>query len=216
MNKSPVLLFSLFAKLKSMKKHISILLLTAACIYQLRAGSFTEHHTVNCGTMLSLGRVGYPTWNPATVIQAAAHGEATVSTINLIDSLFYQAAPNYEGLDTFIVACAHATQITCDTGIYIIETVCNTNAARDLPAIKADLNVYPNPTAAVLNIGCEWPIMQLRICAANGILVLEKRWPIAVTSMEIPVGHLPRGVYWLQATDGQAIVSKKLVIGAWP
>ena len=139
-----------------------------------------------------------------------------MSTINLVDSLFYQAAPNYEGVDTFIVACAHATQITCDTGIYIIETICNTNAAGDLPAIKADLNVYPNPTAAMLNIGCERPINHLKLWAANGILVLEKRWPIAVTSVEIPVGHLPRGVYWLKATDGQTKVSKKLLIGAWP
>ena len=199
-----------------MKKHVVILLLSAACLCQLRAGSFTEYHTVTCGTVLQLGRVGYPTWNPAVLIQASTHGQAIVTTTNSIDSLFYQAAPNFEGVDTFIVACAHATQITCDTGIYIIETVCNTNTVGDLPDIKADLNVYPNPTAAVLNIACERPIMQLRLCAANGILVLEKRWPIAVASVEITVGHLPKGTYWLQATDGQTSVSKKVVIGAWP
>ncbi len=199
-----------------MKKHIVLLLLATFSLCGLRAGSFTEHHTVACGSLLSLGRVGYPSWNPPSFVQAPTHGEAILTNVNSLDSLFYHAAPNYEGVDTFIVACAHATQITCDTGIYIIETVCNIDAARDLPAIKTGLNVYPNPAATVLNIGCERPINHLRLCAANGILVLEKRWPIAVTSVEIPVGHLPRGVYWMQATDGQTIISKKVVIEAWP
>lgn len=89
-----------------------------------RAGTFTEYHSIYCGSILELGPVGYPTWNPASVVQAPKHGKVFIFTDSPFpDSLVYKSDYGYLGQDTFIVACAHATQITCDTGIYIISVI---------------------------------------------------------------------------------------------
>jgi len=37
----------------------------------------------------------------------------------------YTAPPCFKGSDTIVVLCAKATQISCDTGIYILNINCN-------------------------------------------------------------------------------------------
>ena len=104
-----------------MKRLLFILLLLAGLQGSAVAGVFYEYYNIYCGSILELGPVGYPSWNPATVIKAPEHGQAFIFTDQPFpDSLVYKSDYGYLGQDTFMVACAHATQITCDTGIYII------------------------------------------------------------------------------------------------
>jgi len=104
-----------------MKKTLFILFLLAGLGRTTHAGTFTEYHTILCGAIIELGPVGYLNWNPATVIKEPVNGDVFIFTNQPYpDSMFYKSDYGYLGQDTFIVACAHATQITCDTGIYII------------------------------------------------------------------------------------------------
>ncbi|TAK44701.1 MAG: T9SS type A sorting domain-containing protein [Saprospiraceae bacterium] len=107
-----------------MKKILFPLLLLAGFGPAAQAGTFTEYHALLCGTIIELGPVGYPNWNPATVIKEPEHGQVFIFTNQPYpDSMFYKSDYGYLGQDTFVVVCAHATQITCDTGIYIISAV---------------------------------------------------------------------------------------------
>ncbi|MCB9283460.1 MAG: T9SS type A sorting domain-containing protein [Lewinellaceae bacterium] len=104
-----------------MKKLLLLLLLVAGLQGIASAGVFYEYYNIYCGSILELGPVGFPLWNPAKVIKEPLHGQALILTDQPFpDSLVYKSDYGYLGQDTFIVACAHATQITCDTGIYII------------------------------------------------------------------------------------------------
>ncbi|MBK8555161.1 MAG: T9SS type A sorting domain-containing protein [Lewinellaceae bacterium] len=92
----------------------------------LRAqGTFTETHTIDCGDTLTIGSLGYPTWNDPHIIQPPKWGFARLlgdfAPPNILE---YQAPPCFVGMDTLVIECAHATQITCDTGIYIFNVVC--------------------------------------------------------------------------------------------
>jgi hypothetical protein len=194
-----------------MKKRIPILLLCIASQFAASAGTFTEYHTVTCGSMLQLGRVGYPTWNQAVVIQAPAHGEAIVQTINFVDSLFYQSAGNYSGVDTFIVACAHATQITCDTGIYIVQTTCGINATADA-ASMLQLVAYPNPATHAIFLKSESPIAEARLYSLQGKTMLVRRWPDGVLEAELPLGDVPSGTYGLKIKCLAGVVFRKISV----
>lgn len=107
-----------------MKKLLLPLVLIAALSECLWAGSFIEDHYIYCGAILELGPVGYPTWNPASIVQPPEHGRVFIFTDGPFpDSLVYKSDYGYLGVDTFVVECARATQITCDTGIYIIHVI---------------------------------------------------------------------------------------------
>ncbi|MBI5913777.1 MAG: Ig-like domain-containing protein [Bacteroidetes bacterium] len=107
-----------------MKKLIYAILFLVGWSSTAKAGIFIENHSIYCGSILELGPVGYPSWVTATLIQAPTHGQVFIfDTPPFPDSLVYKSDYGYLGQDTFIIACAHATQITCDTGIYIISVI---------------------------------------------------------------------------------------------
>ena len=107
-----------------MKQLLFLLLFSGSVLHNVQGGTFTEYHSIYCGSILELGPVGYPTWNEAKVLQAPAHGQVFIFTGQPFpDSMVYKSDYGYLGQDTFVVECAHATQITCDTGIYIISVI---------------------------------------------------------------------------------------------
>ncbi len=194
-----------------MKKRIPILLLCMALQFAASAGTFTEYHTVTCGSILQLGRVGYPTWNEAVVIRAPAHGEAIVQTINFVDSLFYHSESNYFGVDTFIVVCAHATQITCDTGIYIVQTTCGTNTTVDATSLR-QLVAYPNPATHAIFLKSESPIAEAMLYSLQGKTMLARRWPDGVLEAKLPLGDVPSGTYGLKIKCLAGVVFRKITV----
>lgn len=106
-------------------RQLSLLLALAAALNgSLHAATFTEEYYLYCGAVVELGPVGYPTWNPPGIVRPPQHGTALIfTTAPFPDSLIYKSDYGYLGVDTFVVACARATQITCDTGIYIMHIV---------------------------------------------------------------------------------------------
>lgn len=87
--------------------------------------TFTEQHDIQCNDSILVGPLGYPTWNIPTFVELPAAGYAELITEFPGGSVMnYKAPPAYAGLDTVVVACAHATQITCDTGIYVFNIGC--------------------------------------------------------------------------------------------
>ena len=107
-----------------MKKLFFLLLLIFGLGTSSFAGIFYEYHSIYCGSILELGPVGYIMWNPATIVKEPSHGLALIFTDQPYpDSLVYKSDYGYLGQDTFVVACAQATQITCDTGVYIISVI---------------------------------------------------------------------------------------------
>jgi len=90
---------------------------------------FTEHIFLNCASTAVIDHLGYPTWVTPTIIGFPLHGTATIHPDGqqLWSELHYAASLGYAGTDTVIVECAHATQITCETGTYIFHIVCGTS-----------------------------------------------------------------------------------------
>jgi len=111
-----------------MKKAILALCLAGSCWHAIPAQTFTEVHPITCGDTVYIGNLGYPTWNVADIVRHPALGHAILLgdfiPANLLE---YTSPPCVVGRDTVVIACAHATQITCDTGIYIFEMTCPEN-----------------------------------------------------------------------------------------
>lgn len=88
--------------------------------------SFTEHIKIHCNDSVIREHLGYPTWNPATIIKKPHYGIAEIrDDSSLRQTLYYRPPIYFHGKDTLMVLCAKATQITCDTGIYLIDVDCN-------------------------------------------------------------------------------------------
>ncbi|MEI2696576.1 MAG: T9SS type A sorting domain-containing protein [Saprospiraceae bacterium] len=88
--------------------------------------AFTEHIKLHCDDSVIRSNLGYPTWNPATIFKKPHFGYAEIrEDSSLRQTLYYRPPKYFHGFDTLMVLCAKATQITCDTGIYIIEVSCN-------------------------------------------------------------------------------------------
>lgn len=88
--------------------------------------SFTEHIKLHCDDSVIRNNLGYPTWNPAIIIKKPHFGFAEIrEDSSLRQTLYYRPPKYFHGFDTLMVLCAKATQITCDTGIYILDISCN-------------------------------------------------------------------------------------------
>lgn len=88
--------------------------------------SFTEQIKIHCNDSVIRNHLGYPTWNTATIIKKPYYGYAEIrEDSSLRQTLYYRPPIYFHGRDTLMVLCAKATQITCDTGIYIIDVDCN-------------------------------------------------------------------------------------------
>lgn len=107
-----------------MKPLLSALLVTLAG-FSLSAQTFTEVVPVACGDTIYIGGLGYPTWNPPVILDRANYGHsALLGDFVEPNTLQYLAPPWFAGQDTVVVQCARATQITCQTGIYIFDVAC--------------------------------------------------------------------------------------------
>jgi hypothetical protein len=94
------------------------------------AQTFTQEINIPCGDTAYIGTLGYPTWNPADIVQRAAYGHSSLlGDFVEANLLQYIAPPCFTGLDTVIIKCARATQITCDTGIYVFNIGCEESIA---------------------------------------------------------------------------------------
>lgn len=106
------------------------LFLTLIALFSYRAlsaqGTFTEVIPLDCGDSTRTRTLGYPTWNPPQIVKKARFGRAFTDASN---RLVYLSTPFYKGRDTVVVLCARATQITCDTGIFVFENRCANAAA---------------------------------------------------------------------------------------
>lgn len=91
--------------------------------------SFTQSHFISCDSTFVSDTLGYPTWNPPSIVQAPTHGTVQfLGDINFFPTFQYTPNSNFEGIDTVIVACAQATQISCTTGIYVFYVDCGINS----------------------------------------------------------------------------------------
>lgn len=114
-----------------------ILLILVLAFQQLVAGSFVEERQVNCGEKIEIARLGYPFWNPAEIIKRPMYGYAQLIPKEPEQrTLIYQAPPCVKIKDTVIIVCARATQITCDTGYYIMNVNCSDSSLAKFVVMK--------------------------------------------------------------------------------
>lgn len=103
-----------------------LLPLIVCCLSQTAFNqTFTEVYQLTCGDTAYVSNLGSPTWGIAHIVERPAYGHAVLLgdfiPANLLE---YTSPPCFAGSDTVIIECAHATQITCDTGIYIFQMTC--------------------------------------------------------------------------------------------
>ncbi len=135
-----------------------------------QTGTFTEVYSLACGDTIVIGGLGYPTWSIPHILKRPGNGHAIlIGDFIEANILQYQSPPCFSGRDTVIIECAHATQITCDTGIYIFEMTC--------PEVLEP--VYPvevacNDSVYVGNLS-GWAFPEILQGPANGIaeIILE-------------------------------------------
>ena len=172
---------------------------------------FTETHAMTCDSTLLIGGLGYPTWVTPEISQPPSHGTATL----LLDSslyftLQYVPMPNFNGLDTVMVYCAHATQTTCEVGIYIIQVNC-LNAVGD--AMEGQyIRLFPNPASTEFHLESLEPMDGVWLRTLQGMAVREERWSQGAFSATLPTGDLVPDVYLLEILQSGRSVFRKVVV----
>ena len=112
-----------------MRFFLSLFCIVLSSYVFAQSGTFTEVHQIKCGESMSISPLGYPTWNDPKILRSAYYGDSKlIGDLVPANILIYTAPPYFTGSDTVIIQCAHATQITCDTGIYIFQITCDTSA----------------------------------------------------------------------------------------
>ena len=110
-----------------MTKTILVLLFAVTFRTGISAQTFIQNIDIQCGDTAYVGGLGYPTWNIPEITDYPKYGHALLLGDFIPANLLqYQAPFYYSGVDTVVIKCAKATQITCDTGIYVFHVGCST------------------------------------------------------------------------------------------
>jgi hypothetical protein len=110
-----------------MKKSTLLLLFAVTLRLGVAAQTFTENIQITCGDTAYVGDLGYPTWSIPEITRYPEYGHAILLGDFIPANLLQYQAPFYfNGTDTVVIKCAKATQITCDTGIYVFHVGCST------------------------------------------------------------------------------------------
>lgn len=108
-----------------MKKCLLLAAMAVASLHAV-AQTFTEIRNINCGDTAYVENLGYPTWNPPQLVELPNYGHAALLGDFIAPNLLqYTAPPFFDGADTVVIECAYATQITCDTGVYVFNITCS-------------------------------------------------------------------------------------------
>ncbi|MBK8242393.1 MAG: T9SS type A sorting domain-containing protein [Saprospiraceae bacterium] len=125
---------------------LKLTLLSIFLLHGLMAQTFTIVKSIPCGDSINITGLGYPSWNPPKIIQRPKLGHAIlIGDKSFENTMKYTAPPCLIGSDTIMVLCAKATQITCDTGIYIFDISC-TSSTPDFTTHEVDCmdSIYIN------------------------------------------------------------------------
>jgi len=73
-------------------------------------------------------------------------------------------------------------------------------------------SLYPNPARDVVHLQWDSPQgrVAIRVMDLNGRTLLSRE--LSVSHITLPVGNYPNGIYLIQLSDGNSVVSKKLLI----
>ena len=174
--------------------------------------AFTETHEITCDSTLLAPELGYPFWVVPEIIQEPSNGQAAILNLSSLDrdTLQYIPNPGFSGKDTVIVYCAHATQVTCETGIFIINVSCTNQSRESKPGLG--LRFFPNPVDDVLFVECPNSIERLLVTTATGLPIREIQLPVPSRSVEVDLKGLPPAWYVLTAWSGDAFESFGFVV----
>ena len=82
--------------------------------------------------------------------------------------------------------------------------------------MKGSVKVYPNPSSNAITVslaelpyGASWKLLLLN---TMGQVIIDKNYNRNTTTVSLPVGNYPAGVYTLQIADGTYTQVKKLLI----
>jgi hypothetical protein len=71
--------------------------------------------------------------------------------------------------------------------------------------------VFPNPSSAMVSVRFEEPVSELVVLAADGQRMHHDAAP--ATDYSFNVSQWPAGIYLIQASSGQEMVTQKLSVG---
>jgi len=81
---------------------------------------------------------------------------------------------------------------------------------------KSDLKIYPNPAATFLNIENHNALTnrftKINLWSIDGRLLLEKKIDPVDSILNLEVSEIPNGIYFLQLTGEEKLVSEKIII----
>lgn len=111
-------------------------------------------------------------------------------------------AGNYEVIVTDANGCLSTLQVEISTGI-------------QSPELVAKVNLFPNPTNDLLLVKMDLPIKtgdKIELLSMDGKILLENNLSAGDELVEINVSNFTAGIYIMQLTMNQGVVSKRVVV----
>lgn len=144
-------------------KKVLLFIVLSTVAFSAMSQTFVQEHDISCGDTVYIGNLGFPTWAIANIEQRPTYGHAILLGDFIPANLLqYTSPPCFSGLDTVVISCAQATQLTCDTGIYVFRTSCPENLDNIQPYL-----VHCNDSIQIENLS-GWHSPEIIAPAVNG------------------------------------------------
>lgn len=176
------------------------------------------------GGFLLTGSSGAPSFNNLFVARTDADGRVdncTGNSLNVTASTISFQTPQPSGQLTYNLATSQVSRsgvVTNFSSPSVTPSLCVTSGVRTVEGIPGTaLSIYPNPspTPPRWAIECEQAMpVEARLTDAFGRILLRKELLLSAGRNEWrpEMGSLPKGVYTASISNGQGVVSKKVVI----
>jgi len=83
----------------------------------------------------------------------------------------------------------------------------------ELPEFEIEISIYPNPTSGMLHLSmgdADWSGAEVTITTLTGVQVLQV--PVTGAEMDVNLGGLANGAYFITLTDGETILGRTQVV----
>jgi hypothetical protein len=84
--------------------------------------------------------------------------------------------------------------------------------AIELGVEMPSLQLAPNPAADRVHVRSSMPMAELEVLDGMGRVVARMQWDSAVTAMDLTLGHLTPGLYWVRCKGEDGVATKTLLI----
>ena len=162
-----------------------------------------------CGTTESYGAGNNDVW----LVRTDSNGDTlwTRTYGGIYDDRAYSVCTTNDG--GFIICGSTGSFGNGGDDLYIIKTnfIGTLTSVGEISNINNDIIIYPNPSAGMFQLECNYPVYEYEILDINGKVINSKTFKNNKSNISINISNRPDGIYYLKVKSGKEFQVLKLI-----